>query len=347
MLQLRRNGSLLEQQTTGDDGLYRFPNLTPGSYTLSEQPPPGYEPASPTDNVVIAALAGQQTEYNFAHRPLPTATPTATLTPSPTSHAHCHPYASSLPAVSAPSHTQLAVETFIMNLVAWYENYWQSKSDNVDHRRLDLMLPYIRPGQSVFQLDGGPGMLAERIQKERGAHVIMTDLTEEAVARARAKGIVASQLYIAEQDIPYPDAAFDVVVSDSAIEHHFDPARSFDELARVLKPGGVFILCLPNIAHWRCRLWLLRGRFPYAAATPTDFTHLRFFTLNEIRSWLQARRIEITAVDGSASLWVRGGFYPGWLRYRPLARLYTRLARRWPTLFARDLIIIGQKRLAA
>lgn len=231
-----------------------------------------------------------------------------------------------------------------MDLVAWYEAYWSGKDDSVDHSRLDLMLPYIQPGQRVFQLDGGPGMFAERMVKERGAEVVITDLTQNATARARAKGLTASQLYIAEHDIPHPAASFDVVVSDSAIEHLFDPARSFDELCRVLKPGGVFILCLPNIAHWRCRLWLLAGRFPIVRGAPTDFTHLRFFTLHEIRQWLGDRNIAIEKVDGSASLWVRAGFYPAWLRRSPFRDLYIRLARWRPTLFARDLIVIGKKR---
>lgn len=232
-----------------------------------------------------------------------------------------------------------------MDLVAWYEAYWAAKDDRVDHTRLDLMLAHIQPGQRVFQLDGGPGMLAERMQRERGAQVVMTDLTQEGIRRARARGLEAYQLYIAERDIPYPAETFDVVVSDSAIEHHFDPARSFDELIRVLKPGGTFILCLPNIAHWRCRWWFLRGRFPYVRATPTDFTHLRFFTLATIREWLEPRGIRIIHVDGSASLWVRD-LYPGWLRRPPFRQLYTRLARRFPTLFARDLIVIGRKREA-
>lgn len=230
-----------------------------------------------------------------------------------------------------------------MNLVAWYEAYWADKDDSVDHSRLDLMLAHIRPGQRVFQLDGGPGMLAQRMAGERGARVTMTDLTHEATQRAQEKGLDAHQLYIAEAGIPFPNASFDAVVSDSAIEHHFDPALSFDELERVLKPGGLFILCLPNIAHWRCRWWLLRGRFPYVRATPTDFTHLRFFTLNEIRVWLAERDIAITHVDGSASLWVRD-LYPNWLRRPPFSRLYVRLARRFPTLFARDLIVIAVKR---
>ena len=122
-----------------------------------------------------------------------------------------------------------------MNLVAWYEAYWAAKDDQVDHRRLDLMLAHVQSGWRVFELDGGPGMLAERMVKERGAEVVMTDLTHEATARAQAKGLNASQLYIAEGDIPHPDASFDAVVSDSAIadvgqnkweEVDYQPAQS-------------------------------------------------------------------------------------------------------------------------
>ncbi len=79
-------------------------------------------------------------------------------------------------------------------------------------------------------------------------------------------------------------------------------------------------------------------------ATPTDFSHLRFFTLNEIRIWLNERDVEIEHVDGSASLWVRT-LYPTWLRHRRLRPWYIRLARHWPTFFARDLIVIGRKRV--
>jgi SAM-dependent methyltransferase len=178
--------------------------------------------------------------------------------------------------------------------------------------------------------------------KERGAQVVMTDLTHEATRRAQAKGLNASQLYIAEEDIPWPDASFDVVVSDSAIEHLFDPARPFDELARVLKPGGTFILCLPNIGHWRYRWLLMCGKFPYISASPTDFTHLRFFTLTEIRQWLGDRNIVIDQVDGSPSTWVRG-LYPAWIRHPWVRPWYEKTAHHWPTLLARDLIVIGRK----
>ncbi|MCB8932160.1 MAG: class I SAM-dependent methyltransferase [Fimbriimonadaceae bacterium] len=49
---------------------------------------------------------------------------------------------------------------------------------------------------------------------------------------------------------PYPDATFDVVVSDNVLEHLDDPVVVFREVARVLKPGGLFLAKTPNRWHY-------------------------------------------------------------------------------------------------
>lgn len=46
--------------------------------------------------------------------------------------------------------------------------------------------------------------------------------------------------------IPFDDAAFDVVLIRSVIEHVEDPDRTFAELFRVTRPGGVVLMNLPN-----------------------------------------------------------------------------------------------------
>jgi len=48
------------------------------------------------------------------------------------------------------------------------------------------------------------------------------------------------------------------------MEHLLDSDKFLDEIFRVLVPGGHFILTLPNIASWHCRLQLLLGYQPYA-----------------------------------------------------------------------------------
>ena len=229
-----------------------------------------------------------------------------------------------------------------MDLVAFYDDYWRQADDTFDHERLELLASRVRPGERVLEVDCGPGVLAAKM-RDRGAAVQATEISGVAAERARAKGIPTAHVNSELERLPFPDDEFDVVVSNSMVEHRFFHERPLDEAARVLRPGGRLILCLPNIAHWKCRLWLLSGRFPYVKNSPTDLLHLRFFTVAEARRLLRARGLRVTEEDGSASLWVRG-FYPWPLRRRPLSALYTRLARVYPSLFARDFILVGRKK---
>jgi len=228
-----------------------------------------------------------------------------------------------------------------MNLVEFYDAYWRQADDTFDMERLALIAKHVSPGEHVLEVDCGPGVLAKMMQ-ERGAHVTGTDLSIVAVERARAKGIVAQQVDIDTEPLPFADASFDTVVSNSMIEHRFFPTKSFDECVRVLKPDGKFIVCLPNIAHWLCRWWILTGRFPYVKNSPTDMLHLRFFTVSEVKKLCRERGLRIVEVDGSASLWAKE-FYPPLVRSRRVRRFYTWLAHRWPSLFARDFVVLCRK----
>ncbi len=112
---------------------------------------------------------------------------------------------------------------------------------------------------------------------------------------------------------------------------------------RVIRPGGKFLLLLPNLGHWLLRLWLLRGRFPYLKNSPTDESHIRFYTVYEARRICEGLGLKVEAVDVSASLWV-SNFYPSWLQRRFVRDAYTKAARKVPSLLARDFILVCRKR---
>ena len=60
-------------------------------------------------------------------------------------------------------------------------------------------------------------------------------------------------------DIPEPDASFDAVLCTEVLEHLPDPVRALDEMARLLRPGGMLILTAP--------FWSLTHFAPYHYAT--------------------------------------------------------------------------------
>ena len=59
------------------------------------------------------------------------------------------------------------------------------------------------------------------------------------------------------------------------------------ECHAVLKPEGLLIVSLPNVANIAVRLMLLFGRFEYAERGILDKTHLRFYTRKTARRLLQ------------------------------------------------------------
>lgn len=228
-----------------------------------------------------------------------------------------------------------------MDLAAYYDAYWSTHGDNFDQARLELIARQIRPGESVLEVDCGPGVLASKMVA-RGAKVQGTDISQVAAERARQRGIPTRVVNLDLETLPFPDESFDVVVSNSMLEHRFFPERSLQEGLRVLKQGGRYIVCLPNNAHWLCRLWLLFGRFPYLRNSPTDPLHLRSFTVHEAKSLCRRFGARPVALDGSASLWARE-FYPNLFRRPPIRELYNRLAHFYPSLFARDFVLVCRK----
>lgn len=67
-----------------------------------------------------------------------------------------------------------------------------------------------------------------------------------------ASGLLGTRIRELDHDrIPYADAAFDMVVSNQVFEHIESLARPVEEIGRVLRPGGSFVLLFPSLEVWR------------------------------------------------------------------------------------------------
>jgi ubiquinone/menaquinone biosynthesis C-methylase UbiE len=93
----------------------------------------------------------------------------------------------------------------------------------------------------------GPGLLlrefAPRAQEAVGvdATPAMLDKARELLVQAALSNV---QLLEADMEqLPFPDASFDAVVSRYTFHHLLHPERAMAELARVCKPGGRVVVC--------------------------------------------------------------------------------------------------------
>jgi ubiquinone/menaquinone biosynthesis C-methylase UbiE len=100
----------------------------------------------------------------------------------------------------------------------------------------------VAPGRALDVACGGG--FSTRALAAAGHAVLATDLTPESVAAARSAIGPSSVGWVAgaAERLPVRTASMNVVGCRIAAHHFADPARFVDEVARVLVPGGLFLL---------------------------------------------------------------------------------------------------------
>ena len=100
----------------------------------------------------------------------------------------------------------------------------------------------LQPGERVLEVGCGTGSMWQGVTLPEGCHVTLTDYSAGMLdtARANTAHLAADYAVVDAQDIPFPDAAFDVVIANMMLYHVPDIARALREIRRVLRPGGRF-----------------------------------------------------------------------------------------------------------
>jgi len=105
-------------------------------------------------------------------------------------------------------------------------------------------------------------------------------------ARARFGATVVTDTL---RDDTFPAAFFDVITAFQVFEHLPDPAGDLARLYRMLKPGGLILIEVPNIATWSVRLLGPRHRHFVR-------DHLTFFSGHTLRLLLEKQGFEMLGV---------------------------------------------------
>jgi ubiquinone/menaquinone biosynthesis C-methylase UbiE len=105
----------------------------------------------------------------------------------------------------------------------------------------------IQPDMKALDLGCGTGTLTIMLkQNAPAANITGLDGDEDVLAIAHAKASQAGTEIEWEKgyayDLPYPDNSFDIIVSSLVFHHltHEEKVRTFQEIYRVLRPGGTF-----------------------------------------------------------------------------------------------------------
>ena len=140
---------------------------------------------------------------------------------------------------------------------------------------------------SVLDIGLGEGKDLRNIQETLGreARYCGIESYPPSVERAKKSGIDVADIDIESTRFPYEDQSFDVVVANQVLEHTKELFWIFSEVARILKPGGVFIVGVPNLASLHNRTALLFGLQPPAIKTLGP--HVRGFTKKAMQEFAE------------------------------------------------------------
>ena len=181
---------------------------------------------------------------------------------------------------------------------------------NESHARLvDWGLGHLvlRPGDMVLDIGcGGGNTLARMAERVTEGHLVGIDYAETSVVASRAFNAALIErgrmeiLHGSVEALPFADGHFDVVVTVESFYFWPNPAESLKEVARVVKPGGSFLL-LAEI-YGRADLPRdIRGKIAaYQLTNPTPTEFRRLFHAAGFR------RVALDFKDGTYWIAVRG-----------------------------------------
>jgi SAM-dependent methyltransferase len=164
-------------------------------------------------------------------------------------------------------------------------------------------------------------------------------------------GVEWRQCHIEGDPIPYPDEHFNGVYMGQLLEHFtYSPRRPCEEIRRVLKPGGLLVVDVPNVGEWHNFYRLMRGKNilwdykkfyidcePYVyKGRPYFDRHNREFTCGELRTLAETCHFEVLSVR-----YIRSRRYNK-RRLRAMERPFTALRDLIP-IFRKGIMLTARK----
>ncbi|MEL7587749.1 MAG: class I SAM-dependent methyltransferase [Prolixibacteraceae bacterium] len=166
------------------------------------------------------------------------------------------------------------------SVVRDYDRYYETEQgkavDRIERALIQAQLEQI-PDTEMLELGCGTGHWTGYFCA-RGFRVTAIDESDAMLERAGTKNIAGAVFLNADAaNLPFPDHRFSVIASVTMFEFVDDVDRVFDEIERVLKPGGYFI------AGWLNAL----SAMGMNKGQSDVFRNARFYTPEEISRMLE------------------------------------------------------------
>lgn len=142
-----------------------------------------------------------------------------------------------------------------------YEQSWMQRAffDPAHHATLALAAGFVQQPESVLDVGCGTGKLLRHARAYwPDAHLLGVDPAPGMIAMAQRLTPNATFLTGTAEALPLPDASVDLALSTISFHHWQDQVAGLREIARVLRPGGYFLLVDMSFPDWLVRVLRLK-----------------------------------------------------------------------------------------
>jgi ubiquinone/menaquinone biosynthesis C-methylase UbiE len=166
----------------------------------------------------------------------------------------------------------------------------------------------------ILDLGAGPGLLsAEILRQIPDATVVAVDPLETMLdlACTQAKQVVGGTFTAVQgvsERIPLKDRSFDGIISRFSLPYWPQPEESFQEMHRVLKPGGIVVLEELNndFPRWKLSLLKVRMRTRGAGRNVANY-HVEAYpqahTIEQVQQFFMSNGFFVVETEGTRIEW--------------------------------------------
>jgi ubiquinone/menaquinone biosynthesis C-methylase UbiE len=202
----------------------------------------------------------------------------------------------------------------------------------VDELEKDLLYGLAQPqaGEHLLDVGTGTGHFAFDLST-RGLQAVGLDLSWPMLLAAKSKGSAVRLLRGEAAALPLPTAAFDLVLSVTALEFVAQREQAIAEMWRAVRPGGRLVVAVLNaLSPWA---WARRRE---SQTQDTPFSHARFFYPWEFTRLLSAlgpttwSSSVFIGPNGAGLRWAWPLERAGRALCKPFGALLVGRVRKWP-----------------
>ncbi|MGD9239788.1 MAG: glycosyltransferase, partial [Desulfobacterales bacterium] len=140
--------------------------------------------------------------------------------------------------------------------------------------------------QRILEVGCAEGAMGELLKKSHHCEYVGVEINSDAAHKAEERldrVIIADVEKTNLKDYRIAETGFDYIIYGDVLEHLYDPWTVIYEHKKLLKDNGYIIVSIPNVRNLTIIESLVNGSWTYKDEGILDSTHLRFFTLQEIK----------------------------------------------------------------